>query len=66
MKSDNTFINILCGAQPPVSILTCFLHIDTDVVFICVCIHVCVCVFADVQVPFQYVFMLVFEDGETL
>lgn len=26
----------------------------------------CVFVFADVQVPFQYVFMLVFEDGETL
>lgn len=25
---------------------------------------VCVCVFADVRVPFQYVFMLVFEEGE--
>lgn len=24
----------------------------------------CMCVFADIRVPFQYVFMLVFEDGK--
>lgn len=56
MKSDNTFINSLCGAQPPVTILYA---LSTEEVT-----AVCVCVFADVHVPFQYMFMLVFEEEE--
>ncbi len=55
MKSDNTFINSLCGAQPPIPILTRSLHGGGDSN---------ACVFADVPVPFQYVFMLAFEEGE--
>lgn len=70
MKSDNTFINILCGAQPPIPILTRFLYRGGDSnVCVCVCVCAClwvhICVFADVRVPFQYVFMVGFEDGET-
>lgn len=49
MKSDNTFINILCGAQPPIPILTCFLYRggDSNVrTRTCVCVCVCRCVSA--------------------
>lgn len=58
MKSDNTFISILCRAQSPIPILTRSLRGGGDS-------KVCVCVFADMWVPSQYVFMPMFEDGES-
>lgn len=56
MKSDDTFINSFCGAQPPIPILTRSLHVGGDS-------SVYVCVFADELVAFQCVFMLMFEKG---